>query len=309
MGVILYDVSELVKEVRAGVVTVTQRRLTLDMFLRPVESEGTGTGIVIDDSGHVITNFHVIAGAEEVTVVAADSRPRPARVIGGFAGNDLAVLEVADHEGLQPLPLGSSSAMEVGDPVIAIGNALGLDSSSPSVSVGIVSAKDRTITAGGTELTDLLQTDAAINPGNSGGPLLNGSGAVIGINTAIAGGAQNIGFAIAIDTVRPLIDSVLSGVGQPYVGVSMYDNTPALAERFGLATDQGVLIVQVLPTGPAASAGLEVGDIVVAVGGTPVASSADLQAAVEGAQVGDTLRFEVIRGRQRLLVDVTVGQR
>jgi S1-C subfamily serine protease len=146
MGVVLFDVSELVKDVRPGVVTVTRTEISIGLFGGASEQQsGTGTGIVFDESGRILTNFHVIAGAERVFVIAEDGAPRPARVIGGFAGSDLAVLEVDDTDGLVPLVLGSSEDAEVGDPVIAIGNALGLDETQPTVSVGIVSAKGRSL--------------------------------------------------------------------------------------------------------------------------------------------------------------------
>ncbi len=200
-GVVLYDVSDLVGQVRPGVVSVTETGMTMDMFMGRVETEGEGTGIVIDDQGHILTNYHVISGAETVSVYAEDGRERSARVIFGDPATDIAILEVEDTEGLVPLVLGDSDAMEVGDPVIAMGNALGLDETSPTVSVGIVSALGRTIETDQAVLEDLIQTDAAINAGNSGGPLLNAAGEVIGINTAIASGAENIGFSISVNSV------------------------------------------------------------------------------------------------------------
>ncbi len=216
-GVVLNDVSELVKEVANGVVSVTQGqfRLSIDDFVEAtLVPAGAGTGIVIDNEGHILTNFHVIEGAESVVVTSPDGTVRPATILGEAPDFDLALLEVADTTGLRPIPLGSSSALEVGDPVVAIGNALGLDAEVPTVSVGIISATSRTISTGGDRLLrGLLQTDAAINPGNSGGPLLNRLGEVVGVNTAIASDAQNVGFSIAIDDVRSVIDAFLSGTG------------------------------------------------------------------------------------------------
>jgi len=310
-GVVLPDVSDLVQQVEGGVVTVTQKRLTIDLFLgRQLSETGTGTGIVIDDQGHILTNFHVVAGADQLTVVGRDAKTRSATVIGAFPENDIAVLRVDETSGLDPLPLGSADAMLVGDPVVAIGNALGLDSSEPTVTTGILSAKNRTInTNTGTTLTGLLQTDAAINPGNSGGPLLNEAGQVIGINTAIAGGAQNIGFAIPIDTVLPLVDQVLAGVGTPYIGISMVENSTDYQQRFGLSTDKGVIVTDVLPAGPADQAGLRPGDILIEVNGEDVASADALADLVKSSTPGDTLTFTVVRGNQQGSVDVTVGER
>lgn len=310
-GVVLPDVSDLVQQVEGGVVTVTQKRLTIDLFLgRQLSETGTGTGIVIDDQGHILTNFHVVAGADQLTVVGRDAKARSATVIGAFPENDIAVLRVDDPSGLEPLPLGSAAAMLVGDPVVAIGNALGLDSSEPTVTTGILSAKNRTInTNTGATLTGLLQTDAAINPGNSGGPLLNEAGQVIGINTAIAGGAQNIGFAIPIDTVLPLVDQVLAGVGTPYIGISMVENSADYQQRFGLSTDKGVIVTDVLPAGPADQAGLRPGDIIIEVNGEDVTSADALADLVKSSAPGDTLTFTVVRGNQQGTVDVTVGER
>ena len=228
-GVVLTDVSELVKEVRDGVVSVAQAQFDVqveDFLEAQLVPRGVGTGIVIDDRGHILTNFHVIEGAESVNVTSRDGRVWEAQVVGEAPDFDLALLRVEDPEGLKPLTLGDSSALEVGDAVVAIGNALGIDATAPTVSAGIISARDRVITSqDGRTLQGLLQTDAAINPGNSGGPLLNAAGEVIGINT-LGGDAQSVGFAIVINGARELIERFLSGSGGPYVGVQLGDNTP-----------------------------------------------------------------------------------
>jgi serine protease Do len=296
-GVVLYDVSDLVARVRPGVVSVTETGLTMDMFMRRVETEGEGTGIVIDDEGHVLTNYHVISGAETVSVYAEEGRERSARVIFGDPATDIAVLEVGDAAGLVPLVLGDSEVMEVGDPVIAVGNALGLDETSPTVSVGIVSALGRTIETDQAVLEDLIQTDAAINAGNSGGPLLNAAGEVIGINTAIASGAQNIGFSISINSVAEEIAQALSGVGVPFIGVTTVENSEELAARYRLGSAEGLIVTSVLPTGPADKAGISPGDIILEVDGATVTSGEQLDAAVELAGPGGTLAFTIQRGR------------
>jgi len=296
-GVVLYDVSDLVARVRPGVVSVTETGLTMDMFMRRVETEGEGTGIVIDGEGHILTNYHVISGAETVSVYAEDGRERSARVIFGDPATDIAVLEVSDAVGLVPLVLGDSEVMEVGDPVIAMGNALGLDETSPTVSVGIVSALGRTIETEQAVLEDLIQTDAAINAGNSGGPLLNSSGEVIGINTAIASGAENIGFSISISSVAEEIAQALSGVGVPFVGVTTVENSEELAARYRLGSAAGLIVTSVLPTGPADDAGISPGDIILEVDGATVTSGEQLDAAVELAGPGGTLTLTIQRGR------------
>jgi len=308
-GVVLYDVSDLVTQVRPGVVSVTETGITMDMFMGRVETEGEGTGIVIDDKGHILTNYHVISGAEVVSVYAEDGRERSARVIYGDPATDIAILEVEDTEGLVPLVLGDSDAMEVGDPVIAMGNALGLDETSPTVSVGIVSALGRTIETDQAVLEDLIQTDAAINAGNSGGPLLNAAGEVIGINTAIASGAENIGFSISINSVSEEIAQALSGVGVPFVGITTIANSEELAARYRLVTSEGLIVTSVLPTGPAVEAGVEAGDIILAVDGEEVSSIEQLDAAVETTGAGGTLTFTIQRGRSTGDLDVQVAER
>jgi serine protease Do len=308
-GVVLYDVSDLVAQVRPGVVSVTETGMSMDYFMRPVQTEGEGTGIVIDGEGHILTNYHVISGAESVSVYAEDGRERSARVIFGDPATDIAILQVEDTEGLTPLPLGDSSLMEVGNPVIAVGNALGLDETSPTVSVGIVSALGRTIETDQAVLEDLIQTDAAINAGNSGGPLLNAAGQVIGINTAIASGAENIGFSISINSVEEEVSQALSGVGVPFVGVTAIVNSAELAARYRLATDQGLIVTSVLPTSPAVDAGVEAGDIILAIDGVEVDAVDQLDAAVATVGSGGTLTFTIQRGRSSGDLGVTVGER
>jgi len=308
-GVVLYDVSELVARVRPGVVAVSQTGYTLDMFRHRVELEGAGTGIVIDGAGHVLTNYHVISGAETVSVYAEDGRERPARVIFGDPSTDIALLEVEDGAGLVPLALGDSGAMEVGDPVIAMGNALGLDAASPTVSVGIVSAIGRSIETDQAVLEDLIQTDAAINAGNSGGPLLNAAGEVIGINTAIASGAENIGFSISIDSVKEEIGQALAGIGVPFIGVTTLANSAELAGRHRLGTSEGLIITSVLPTSPAGEAGLSAGDIILEVDGVAVAGEEQLTAAVEATGPGGIVTLTIQRGRQTGDLEVVVAAR
>ena len=306
----LYDVSDLVKRVRGGVVSVTQERVRLDLFGVPEEvPSGAGTGIVIDSSGLVLTNFHVIEGAARVVVTGEDGRQRDAEVVAEASSRDLALLQLEDTEGLQPLPLGTLETTEVGDPVIAIGNALGLDSTDPTVSAGIVSARGRTIRTQLGTMQDLVQTDAAINPGNSGGPLLNAHGEVIGVNTAIAGDAQNIGFAISVDTAAKFIERYRLGIGEPFLGVQMVDNSAAAADRFDLGTDSGALIIEVVSASPASDAGLEQWDVIVRVGDTEIATSADAVSAITDANPGDRIELELVRGEERLVVEATIGER
>ena len=310
-GGVLTDVSELVKEVRDGVVSVAQAQFEAsvdDLQQIALVPQGVGTGIVIDDAGHVLTNFHVIQGAADIVITGCDGRIRRAQIIGEAPDRDLALLRVDDNAGLEPIPIGSSAALEVGDPVVAIGNALGIDATSPTVSAGIVSARDRTIRPDqGPTLTGLLQTDAAINPGNSGGPLLNAAGEVIGINT-LGGNAQSVGFAIAIDDARDLIDRFLAGTGGPYLGVQFGDNSPQRAAQLCLPTDEGTIVLG-LSSGPGTTGGLQPGDVIVEVDGEPVGSADDVQAAIDSSEPGAVLALEVVRSDGALRVLVTVGER
>jgi S1-C subfamily serine protease len=306
----LYDVSDLVKRVRSGVVSVTQERVRLDLFGVPEEvPAGAGTGIVIDGTGLVLTNYHVIEGASRVIVTGEDGRQRDADVVAEASSRDLALLQLKDTEGLQPLPFGLLDSLEVGDPVIAIGNALGLDSTDPTVSAGIVSAKGRTIRTQLGTMQDLVQTDAAINPGNSGGPLLNAAGEVVGVNTAIAGNAQNIGFAISVDTAAKFVERYRLGIGEPFLGVQMVDNSAAAADRFDLDTDTGALIIDVVSPSPARDAGLEQWDVIVRIDEIEISSSGDAVAAITATNPGEVVELEVVRGRDSLVLDATIGER
>ncbi len=308
-GSALPDVSDLVSAVRSGVVAIAQRPAELGQVLGQDVPAGAGTGFAIDDQGHVVTNFHVVRGADQLAITTVAGEELSARLVGQSPSRDLALLEVDDARALQPIPLADSAEVEVGDPVVAIGNALALGDS-PTVSLGIVSATGRAIQAEQLRLDDLIQTDAAINPGNSGGPLLNGAGEVVGINVAVAaGGAQNIGFAISIDSAKPVIRNMLEGLGEPYIGVTIVPNSPQVAARLGLATADGLVIADIAPGGPAGQAGLRPGDVIVAADGSTVSAPGDLQRAVQTAGVGASVSLEIVRGTTRLTVDVGVEER
>ena len=228
------DVQEILAKVEPAVVAIRTRTLSLGDLFKPVPGQGAGTGFVIGSDGVIVTNNHVIAGAQSIEVVFADDRKMPARVIGRDPTTDLAVMKV-DASDLPVATLGDSAALKVGDDVIAIGNALALEGG-PTVTRGIVSAEDRSITAeNGTRLEHVIQTDTAINPGNSGGPLVNSAGEVVGINTAVAGDAQNIGFSIAINAAKPIIEELRQGTTRtrPFLGVKMFTLTPSIAQELG----------------------------------------------------------------------------
>ncbi|MFQ5966442.1 MAG: S1C family serine protease [Acidimicrobiia bacterium] len=294
--VVLTDVSDLVEAVEPSVVTVTLTQLRLDELGDVTEvPAGAGTGVVIDADGHVLTNAHVIAGARSVIVVGPDGDLRTAQVVGTWdaeQNNDLALLLLEEKSGLEPIVMGSSRELKVGDPVVAIGNALGRGL---SVTVGIVSAKGRDVVTDTSKLEGVLQTDAAINPGNSGGPLLNARGELVGINTAGARQAENIGFAIPVDQALPFVNYVIAEAGQPFIGVGLHTITPQLAAQFGLPVDEGAVITEVFGGGAAADAGLVVGDIVVAVDDDQISSREDLLERVDEAGVGGELIFTLMR--------------
>jgi serine protease Do len=278
--------------------------------------EAEGTGFIVRRDGIVVTNFHVVEGAGSLTVITDDGNRYPARGIGGLDSADLAVLKIQADD-LPFVPLGDSSELNLGQPVIAMGFALGLEGG-PSVTSGIVSALNRTIEAGGQTAPTrtyegVIQTDAAINPGNSGGPLVNMSGEVVGINTAgvQAAQAENIGFAIAINRARPIIEHAIEDPQGPvpFLGVSTEDVTPDLAALEGLSVERGAIVRGVDPDTPAARAGVQVDDVIVAIDGDPVDSSADVLDRLLDHSPGDDVTVTVVRGTETLELSVTLGTR
>ncbi len=298
------------------------------------EQEGgtaTGSGFVIDTEGHMLTNNHVVEGADRIQVKLGDSETSyEAKVVGADPAMDLALLDVeAPEDALHPLALGRSAEMEVGDPVVAIGNPFGLDR---TVTSGIVSALQRQISApDGFSISDVIQTDAAINPGNSGGPLINADGEVIGINSQIAtggggGGNVGIGFAIPIDTVKAEIEELKATgeVDHAFLGISGGTITPDLAKAVNLPVDEGVIVQTVVKGGPADEAGIEGGNTSATVDGAKVSLGGDVITEVDGKKVssmdeiieiineaepGDELELTILRGESTKKATVTLGKR
>jgi S1-C subfamily serine protease len=298
-------------------------------FPQQQQSTATGSGFVIDNDGHVLTNNHVISGASKITVKVGDGQAVDAKVVGSDPSSDVALLQLSgDHSNYHPLQLGDSSGLEVGDPVVAIGNPFGLDS---TVTSGIVSALQREISApNGFSISDVIQTDASINPGNSGGPLIDASGRVVGINSQIeTGGGQGsvgIGFAIPSNTAQDVVKQLLTTgtVKRAFLGVSGTDVTPALAKAVSLPVDHGALVQQAYPGGPAARAGLQGGQTQATVGGQPIALGGDIIVKVNGkdvqgmddvvnavndSQVGDQITLTVMRDGKQQDIKVTLGDR
>jgi S1-C subfamily serine protease len=264
--------------------------------------EAAGSGVVISDDGLILTNAHVIANARDLTVRFFDGSTSSAQLVGSFPADDIALVQVTDRE-VVAAELGDSSQLQVGDEVVAIGNALDL-TGQPTVTRGIVSALDRAIEAEGVSLGNLIQTDAAINPGNSGGPLVAADGTVVGINTAIIADSQSIGFAIAIDAVKPLIEAIRAGEAEitpqtAFLGVStaeIADVSDAVLEEFGVGTDdEGTFVLEVVPDTAAADAGLLPGDLIVAVDGEAVATPTEVRDAVRDRAPGDEITLEIQR--------------
>lgn len=275
------------------------RSLFDDLFYGPSEErravEGLGSGVIVDASGIVITNDHVIRGASEVHVVLADGRQLDAEVIGADADADLAVLKIIGKGPFPTAKLGTSSDLMIGETTIAIGSPLGLKK---TVTVGVVSALGRTIRNEGRTFNDFIQTDASINPGNSGGPLLNIDGEIIGINSAIIASAQNIGFAIPADKVRRIVTELtqFGKVRPAWVGADVQALTPELGRQLGWDRTYGAVVTNVEAGSPAEKAALQRGDIVTQVGTTQVEDADDFQSRVRGFTAKSPIRLQLFRG-------------
>lgn len=275
--------------------------------------QGIGSGVIIDASGLIITNAHVVDGADRVTVTLSDGRTFEGRVLGGDRVTDVAVIKI-EGDRLPTAPLGNSDLLRPGEWAIAIGNPLGLNS---TVTAGIISATGRSSAQVGIpdQRASFIQTDAAINPGNSGGPLLNERGEVIGINTAIRANAQGLGFAIPINTAKRIADQLIATgrVDHPYLGVQMVNLTPELKQNINddpnspirVQEDRGVLVVRVQNNSPAARAGVRAGDVIIKVGQQPVTASEQVQQVVENSRIGTPLPVEVRRNGQTISLNVT----
>ncbi|MEO1669180.1 MAG: HhoA/HhoB/HtrA family serine endopeptidase [Cyanobacteria bacterium J06631_2] len=285
---------------------------------RERQVRGQGSGFITQKNGIVLTNAHVVSGADRVTVTLKDGREFEGVVKGTDEVTDLAVVKIQNSAGDLPVaPLGNSSDILVGDWAIAVGNPVGLNN---TVTLGIISTLTRSSAQVGIpdKRIDFLQTDAAINPGNSGGPLLNERGEVIGINTAIRPDANGIGFAIPIDQAREITNTLAAGrqVPHPYVGVQMRTLTPELAQRnnsnpnspFTIPEVEGVLVLRVLPNTPAEAAGLRLGDVITAIDGQPIDDAVQLQSIVDSSGLNRGLQFSVIRGDRNLKLRVVTTQ-
>jgi Do/DeqQ family serine protease len=288
----------------------TQRRVPKERVER-----GTGSGFIINKEGDIITNAHVVDGADRVTVILKDGRKIEGKVLGRDPLTDIAVVKVSEAN-LPVVSIGSSQNLQPGEWAIAIGNPLGLDN---TVTAGIISALGRSSGQIGVDKrVSFIQTDAAINPGNSGGPLLNQKGEVIGVNTAIIQGAQGLGFAIPIETAQRIAKQLIAkgSVSRAYLGIQMLTLDPIVKKELNespnsevkVTEESGVLVTRVVPSSPAASAGIRTGDVIVKINGENVAAADTIQQFVEGKAVGDKLQIELKRNGQNVNVSVEAGQ-
>ncbi|HSK98154.1 MAG TPA: trypsin-like peptidase domain-containing protein [Euzebyales bacterium] len=271
------------------------------------QGQGSGSAVIYREDGYLVTNNHVVAGAQQVQVTLADGRPRSAEVVGTAAFSDLAVLRI-DERGL-PAATFADDIPEVGSTAVAIGSPFGLDA---TVTAGVISAEDRELEGGGVSLGGLIQTDAAINPGNSGGALADDRGRIIGINTAILSGSgtnSGVGFAVPSTSVVPLVDQIIEtgDVNPGYLGISGGNVTPEAAEAFDVAA--GAVVVQVVPGTPAAEAGLQAEDIIVEFGGQEIDSMAALSTQVTLRQPGEEVSITYVRDGERQQTTVTLDER
>ena len=281
-----------------------------------MSSAALAPGIVIDRNGLILTNAHVIEDADTVEVVFFDGTRAPATIVSSIVAEDVALIQVQGVTDTLPATLGTVEQLLVGDPVLAIGNALGLGGD-PTVTLGILSAKNRQIEAGRLSFDNLLQTDAAINPGNSGGPLVNAAGEVIGINTAIIEGSQNVGFAIAIDSVMDFLEGFAEGDASLTPDTAWFGASSrslavvpeAQRDEAGVTTGDGVFIIDVFEGSAADRAGLEDGDVIVGINGAAVATPEDVARIIRRLDPGDIINIEFERRGNSQSVDIGLGTR
>jgi len=316
------------RRVGPGVVNITSVVIQRDFFFNPIPREGAGSGSIVDTAGHILTNHHVIRDSTKLEVTLSDESKWPARFVGADPDNDLAVIRIdAPKERLTVIPMGDSSGLKVGQKVLAIGNPFGLGQ---TLTTGIISSLGRSIRSeAGVLIQDVIQTDAAINPGNSGGPLLDSTGKIIGINSAIispTGASVGIGFAVPVNTAKRILPELIAKgrVSYPWIGASVYPLIPEFAKFLGLTIERGAMISEVVKGGPAERAGLRGGDrqvqvgnslimvggdVIVGIDGEKVMSSDDLIRMIRDHRPGDRVALKVLRKGRFLHVNVTLGER
>jgi S1-C subfamily serine protease len=316
------------RRIGPGVVNITSVVMERDFFFNPIPREGAGSGSIIDTSGHILTNHHVIRDSTKLEVTLSDESKWPARLVGADPDDDLAVIKIdVPTERLTVIPMGDSSNLKVGQKVLAIGNPFGLGQ---TLTTGIISSLGRSIRSeAGVLIQDVIQTDAAINPGNSGGPLLDSTGKIIGINSAIispTGASVGIGFAVPVNTAKRILPELIEKgyVSYPWIGASVYPLIPEFAKFLGLKVERGAVISEVVKGGPAEKAGLKGGDrqvqvgnslilvggdVIVEMDGQKVVSSDELIRMIRGHRPGDGVELKVLRKGKFLPIKVTLGKK
>ncbi|MFW9811652.1 MAG: S1C family serine protease [Candidatus Thorarchaeota archaeon] len=284
---------EVVEEVVPSVVSVSTTRLARTQLSRVVPVQGQGSGVILSDTGFIVTNAHVIEGARDVDVTLYDGRTFKAVVVGESKVRDLAILKI-DAENLNPIEMGDSAGLKVGQFAIAVGNPLGLGS---TVTYGLVSAVDRTIQSQRSFLEGLIQTSAQINPGNSGGALVDTEGRLIGVPTAMIPWSQGIGFAIAVDTLKAIYDELIETgtVQTPWMGIVGVTLNRGIAAHYNLKVEKGALLVEV-PKGPSRSMGLQPGDVIIAIDDVDISGMEELRTKIMRSKVGQKLMVRFQRG-------------
>jgi S1-C subfamily serine protease len=301
-------VLDILEKVSKSVVNMSTIKLVHHMFYQAIPVKGMGSGTIIGSEGHILTNNHVVSGAEKITVTLWDGQVLEGSLVGSCSVHDIAVVKV-DKEDLTAAELGDSDALRVGQRVYAIGNPFGL-AGGPSVTSGVVSAVNRTIESHSELLGSLVQTDAAINPGNSGGPLVNLEGEVVAINTAIIPYAQGIGFAIPINSAKSCAgETVKKGVfTRPWLGIIGLSLTEDVARYYGLPLEQGVLVTRVVEGSPAESSGIVDGDIILRMDGAAVSSIEDLIEEIHQRKIGQKIRIAVYRKGRELSFETVLSK-
>ncbi len=313
--------ADLTKQVQAAVVNISTSKtlrprgrypnpLYEDFYNRYYQSNpqrrqsSLGSGFILNKDGYILTNNHVVSGADEIEVKLSDGRSLAARIVGSDPKTDIAVIKIDAHENLPTVALGNSDSLEIGDWVLAIGNPFGL---TQTVTAGIVSAKGRVIGAG--PYDDFIQTDASINPGNSGGPLFNLRGEVVGVNTAVVAAGQGLGFAIPINMAKQVIPKLIKGqkVERGYLGIGLQEVTPELMQAMGLSKPEGALVGQVFEGSPAHRAGIQAGDLILGLNGQPIQKTNDLPILVGQAEVGSEVKIDVMRRGERKSFQVKIA--
>ena len=305
----LPSIADVVAKVRPSVVAINTKVITFDIFNQPLTQEGAGSGWIIDESGLIVTNNHVVEGAESVTVTLADGQTFPADTIRTDPLSDLAIVKI-NARNLPVATVGNPSQLRVGDWVVAIGNALGLGISAKE---GIVSRLGVSILVSGQNLGDLIETSAAINPGNSGGPLVNMKGEVIGITSVKIATVEveGIGYAISTETAMPIIEELIRTgyIIRPWLGVVLRSVDQFVILQYELAVDKGTFITEVAPGSPADEAGLEAGDVIVGLGDQEIATAQDLVEAIHSSQIGQRVKITFWRGDTQNTTYATLTER